>query len=88
MNWFSNTPQERAVKSYIKVFVSVVVGLFLADGADVFSVDVTDLRTWTAAGLAATLPLIVTALDPSDNRFGTSETTPAEEPFDKGYTGE
>lgn len=58
------------VKSYVKVFVSVVLGLFLADGADVFAVDVTDLRTWLAAGVAAVVPLIITALDPTDTRFG------------------
>lgn len=61
------------IKSYAKVFVAVVLGLFLADGADVFAVDASDLRTWLAAGLASVLPLIVTALDPSDNRFGRSE---------------
>lgn len=58
------------IKSYIKVFISVVLGLFLADGADVFAVDATDLRTWIAAGLASVLPLIITALDPTDKRWG------------------
>jgi len=65
--------------------------MFLADGADVFSVDATDLRTWLAAGLAATLPLLVTALDPSDTRFGTETVTeePAVEEFStEDYTGE
>ena len=57
-------------KSYVKVFLAVVLGLFLADGADVFAVDMADLRTWLAAGLASVLPLIITALDPSDARFG------------------
>lgn len=57
-------------KSYAKVFVAVVLGLFLADGADVFAVDVQDLRTWLAAGLAAVVPLVITAIDPKDQRFG------------------
>lgn len=57
-------------KSYAKVFVAVVLGLFLADGADVFAVDMQDLRTWLAAGLAAIVPLVITALDPKDTRFG------------------
>jgi len=57
-------------KSYIKVFVSVVLGMFLADGADLFSVDAADLRTWLAAGLASVIPLVLTALDPSDHRWG------------------
>jgi hypothetical protein len=59
-------------KSYLKVFLAVILGLFLADGADVFAVDATDLRTWLAAGLASVLPLVITALDPSDRRFGTN----------------
>lgn len=59
------------VKSYVKVFISVVLGLFLADGADVFAVDATDLRTWLAAGVASVLPLVITALDPTDHRWGT-----------------
>jgi hypothetical protein len=59
-----------ALKSYAKVFAAVVLGLFLADGADVFAVDATDLRTWLAAGLAAVLPMIITVLDPQDQRFG------------------
>jgi hypothetical protein len=58
------------IKSYVKVFVAVVLGLFLADGADLFSVDMQDLRTWLAAGLAAVVPLVITALDPKDLRFG------------------
>ena len=59
-----------ALKSYAKVFAAVVLGLFLADGADVFAVDAGDLRTWLAAGLAAVLPMIITVLDPKDHRFG------------------
>lgn len=69
-NWLNATPVGRAVQSYLKVFVSVVLGLFLADGADVFSVSITELQTWIAAALASVLPLIITALNPSDSRFG------------------
>lgn len=70
MNWLNNTKAGRAVQSYVKVFVAVVLGLFLADGADVFSVSATDLKTWLAAGLASVLPLVVTVLNPGDSRFG------------------
>lgn len=59
-----------ALKSYLKVFAATVLGLFLADGADVFGVSWSDLRTWLAAGIAAVLPLVITALDPSDDRWG------------------
>ena len=60
-------------KSYVKVFLAVVLGLFLADGADVFAVDAADLKTWLAAGLASVLPLIITALDPTDSRWGVKD---------------
>lgn len=59
-----------ALKSYVKVFAATVLALFLADGADVFSVDVNDLRAWLAAGIAAILPVMISALDPRDHRFG------------------
>jgi len=59
-----------ALKSYAKVFAATVLALFLADGADVFAVDLADLRTYLAAGAASVLPLIITWLDPTDNRFG------------------
>ncbi len=58
------------IKSYVKVFAATVLSLFLADGADVFAVDYTDLRTWLTAGIAAVLPLVITALDSSDDRWG------------------
>lgn len=60
------------IKSYVKVFLATLLGLFLADGADVFSVDITELKTWLAAAVASVLPLIITALDPSDPRWGKS----------------
>lgn len=65
-----SSPWANALKSYVKVFLAVVLGLFLADGADVFAVEMSDIRSWVAAGLASVLPLLITALDPTDNRFG------------------
>lgn len=69
-NWINNTDSGRAVRSYVISFITVVLGLFIADGADVFAVSPEDLRTWLAAGLAAVLPVVVTALNPSDPRYG------------------
>jgi hypothetical protein len=68
-----SSPLAQAIKSYVKVFLAVVLGLFLADGADVFAVDMSDIRSWVAAGMAAVLPLLITALDPTDSRFGVKE---------------
>ena len=59
-----------AAWSYVKVFLATVLALFLADGADVFAVDATDLRTWLAAGVASILPVVISALDVRDHRFG------------------
>jgi hypothetical protein len=63
-------PWKQATFSYVRVFAAVVLGMFLADGADVFAVDATDLRTWVAAGIAAVLPVIIRALNPSDHAYG------------------
>lgn len=60
----------KATKSWIKVFSSTVLALFLADGGDVVGVGWGDLRTYLAAGVASVLPLVITYLDPSDTRFG------------------
>ncbi len=58
------------LKSWVKVFAATILSLFLADGGDLFSVDMGDLRVYLAAGVAAILPLVITWLDPSDTRFG------------------
>lgn len=63
--------QIEAVKSYAKVFAAVVLGAFLMDtGGDVLAVTGEGVRVWVAAGVAAVLPLVITALDPKDHRFG------------------
>ena len=64
--WFATSP----VASWLRSFLAIVIAMFLADGADVFAVDAGDLRAWAAAGLAATLPVVVRALNPSDFEFG------------------
>lgn len=64
------TQVQAAAWSYVKVFLATILALFLADGADVFAVDVNDLRAWLAAGIAAILPVLISALDPRDHRYG------------------
>ena len=70
MGFVTKTEWIAAGKSYAKVFLAVILSMFLADGADVFSVDAQDLRTWVAAGFASVLPVIINALDSSDPRYG------------------
>ena len=69
-NWLNGTGLGRAIQSYVKVFASVILGLFLADGANVFAIDASDVKLWLAAGLSSILPLVITALNPKDGRFG------------------
>jgi len=59
-----------AAKSWVKVWVATVLGMWLADGADIFTVDRSDIRLYLAAGASAVVPLIITWLDKNDPRFG------------------
>lgn len=61
---------KRLIWSYARVFVATVLALFLADGADAFSISIADLRTWLAAGIAAVLPPLIRYLNPADTAFG------------------
>lgn len=72
-NWLNSSPAGQAVFSYVKVFLAVFLGMFLADGADVFAVSTSDLRVWLAAGLAAVLPILLNAMNPRDTRYGRKE---------------
>jgi len=71
-NFFNNTPLGKAIQSYLKTFLAVITGLFLATGGDIFAVTSDDLKLWLSAGIAAVLPLIITALNPADPRFGSN----------------
>lgn len=74
--------------SWFKVFLATILGLFLADGADAWAVDSGDLRTWIAAGFAATIPLIINFVNPADHRYGL-QPVDIDEDFDESeYTGE
>lgn len=89
--WLNNDPTGQMVFSWIKVFAATVLGLFLADGADVFAVDASELRTWVAAGLAALLPVVINFINPNDARYGNTGTVESAEfeVFDEeGYKGE
>lgn len=61
------------VFSWLKVFLATILTLFIADGADLFAVDVTDIKAWVAAAFAAVLPLVINYINPRDTRYGTKE---------------
>lgn len=70
MSWFNDSPTGRMVFSWLKVFAATVLGLFLADGADIFAVDGNDLRAWLAVALSSLLPVIINYINPGDDRYG------------------
>jgi len=74
--WFATSP----FASWLRTFLAIVLAMFLADGADIFAVELSDLRAWVAAGFAATLPVVVRYLNPMDAEFGRGSIV--FEPFD------
>lgn len=73
--WFAKSP----LASMLRTFAAIVIAMFIADGADVFAVDATDIRTWIACGLASVLPTAVRYLNPADLQFGRGSVN---DPFD------
>ncbi len=51
--WLNYSDNGRMVKSWVVVFISTVLTLFMASGLDVFSISWTDAQAWIAAGIAA-----------------------------------
>ena len=72
-NWLNYSDNGRMVKSWLVVFVATLLTLFLADGADVFAVDMSDAKAWLTAAVAAVVPLILNWLNPKDERYGLKE---------------
>lgn len=58
--------------SWLRVFVSVVLGLWLADLTNVKYLhwDPSEWLAWLAAGAIAVLPVIIAWVNPRDTRFG------------------
>lgn len=72
-NWLNGTDGGRMVRSWLNVFISTIITLFIADGANLFAVDAVDAEAWLAAAFVAVLPLIVNYLNPRDTRYGLKE---------------
>lgn len=71
--WLNSEGAGSMVFSWVKVFAATILVLFLAQGADIFSVTASDAKLWLAAGFAAVVPLVVNYLNPRDTRYGTKE---------------
>ena len=69
-NTFNELKNSKLVKSWVKVFLAALFSAFLADLTDVFAVTWSEFQVYITAGVAALLPVVITWLDPSDDRFG------------------
>ena len=56
--------------SYGRSFLGAVTTAFLLMGGDLFALDAESLRILLAAGLGATLPTAIRAINPKDPAFG------------------
>jgi len=58
--------------SFLRVFVSAVLVLWLADLADVkyLHFDAAEWSNWLALGLVAAVPILIAWVNPADPRFG------------------
>lgn len=68
--WLNENPTGRMLLSWVKVFAAMMIMLFVADGADLFAVSVSDLQTWLAAALGSLLPMVANWLNPNYERYG------------------
>jgi hypothetical protein len=64
--WFASS----IFASWLRTFIAIMLAMFVADGADLFAIDATDLRGYVAAACAAVLPAVVRWLNPADVEFG------------------
>lgn len=71
MNWLNNTDTGKMVQSWVKVFVSTILAMVLADlvnGSD--AINLTNFWTYVSAGAVSVLPLVINYLNPSYDRYG------------------
>jgi hypothetical protein len=62
-----------AIKSYVRHFIGACLAAFTATGGDIFTLDTAGLKAIFTAGIVAVLPVLLRALDSSDDAFGRAE---------------
>ena len=65
-NFLANTPLGTALKTFVAVLLSGVVGSWATDGA----ISCDKWQTWVIAACVSALPVIVNYLNPADGRYG------------------
>ena len=66
LNWLADSP----VASWLRVFVSIVLGDMVAEWAKLGSFDFKNWQVWLLAGVVAVVPMIIRWLNPLDTAFG------------------
>jgi hypothetical protein len=66
MNKFFTT----ALGGYVKTFLSTILAMYIAEGADLWSIDCELWKKFISAGVASIVPIAYNALNPQDKRYG------------------
>ena len=57
-------------RAFLAIVTTAAIGAYLDSGKDIFSVTLTDWKTYVAAGLGAGIPVLLRWLNPKDNEYG------------------
>jgi len=64
-------PWTAGIQTVLKTFLAAIIGMLIANGADVLSFNKwDDWRPYVAAGIAAVLAWAYSYLNPHDSRYG------------------
>lgn len=66
-----STQTKNFLLSYGRSFLAAALAIWLANGADVWTLDVEGIKMMVNAGIAAVLPPLLRALNANDPAFGT-----------------
>lgn len=58
------------IGSWLKVFLTTVLSLYLATGKGLFDMDFESIKNLVSAGFASLIPVIINSLNPNDPRYG------------------
>jgi len=67
--WLGTSP----LASFLKVFVSVLLTVAVAEWAEVGDIGFDNWQTWVIAGLVSAIPVLANWLNPNDPRYGKTE---------------
>lgn len=56
--------------SYLKVFLTTVLTLYLSEGLSIFHMDTESLKMLGSAGVASLIPIVINSLNSEDKRYG------------------